>query len=224
MKEGKSFPLSENIPHEEEFEIFINDDHFSKVTITPFQEREFLVGHLYSKKALENKDQIKNLKLVDNRFQIEIDPLPEGEPSYSREMQIDPAWKVPVHSIQTTLKSTLDSELYLKTGGTHSSSLCKGDVILASAEDVGRLNTLDKILGWGILNNVNLKNCYVVTSGRITSHTMEKLMHAGIPLTASKGAISSLAVELAQKRNLTLVGFVREERMSVYTSADRVHL
>ena len=95
---------------------------------------------------------------------------------------------------------------------------------LVTAEDVGRLNTLDKAFGWGTLRGLDLASCYAVTSGRITSATVEKVSRFGVPLVASKGAVTSLAVEMAEEKGMTLVGFARKARMNVYVGRDRVTL
>jgi FdhD protein len=221
LKREGSYKKPENLPIEKEYQILVNGDFVSTVTLTPSQEREFLVGHLYSNGVIEKADQIRDFTIVGQRFLVEAD-LSSGEPYSGGDKKEEPDWTVAASSIRDNLNSALDSELYLKTGGTHTSALCREDSTLTSAEDVGRLNTLDKIFGWGLLQKVDMKCCYAVTSGRITSHTVRKAARAKVPLLASKGAVTSLAVDLAQKWGLTLVGFVREERMSVYTLSDRI--
>lgn len=102
--------------------------------------------------------------------------------------------------------------------------LCSGEEILATAEDVGRLNTLDKVFGWAVLQDIDLERCYAVTSGRITGRTVDKASKFGVPIVASKGAVTTLAVEMAEEMGMTLVGFARQGRMNVYAGRYRVTL
>ncbi|HII06612.1 MAG TPA: formate dehydrogenase accessory sulfurtransferase FdhD [Methanotrichaceae archaeon] len=219
------FEIEERLPREIELEIFVNGDFFAKATITPSQEREFVAGHLWYRGMIEDASQIKSLRIEGNRAWADIEPASEKvrwAETKSTSGKAD--WSVRADWILSNLLATLDSDLYGKTGGTHTSSLCRGESILASSEDVGRLNPLDKAFGWGILRGWDLRSCYAVTSGRITSHTVEKVSKFNVPLVASKGAVTTLAVEMAEKWGMTLVGFARQSRMNVYTRRDRVTL
>jgi FdhD protein len=219
------FEIEELLPREVELEIFVNGDLFAKAAITPSLEREFVAGHLWYRGLIEDRSQIRSLKVAGSKAWADIEPASENAQEVETVGAAREAdWTVRADWILSNLLATLDSDLYKKTGGTHTSSLCRKEAILASAEDVGRLNTLDKAFGWGILRGLDLRCCYVVTSGRITSHTVEKVSKFGVPLVASKGAVTTLAVEMAEKRGMTLVGFARKMRMNVYVGRDRVTL
>lgn len=215
-KEGLH-PHVEFLPLEEEFRIFVNEDLFATVGVTPSQMKEFAVGYLYTQGAICHAGQIIDLSIHDRRIQVMMDPASPSESGTDETNRT-----VGASSLLANMRFALDSDLYSLTGGTHTSALCRGDDILIRAEDVGRLNTLDKILGWALLAGVDLKSCYVVTSGRVTGNTVKKAVRVGVFLVASKGAITSLAVELAREGGVTLVGFVRDERMNLYSGTDRV--
>ncbi len=228
IEDGEIFEIEERMPREVELDILVNGDLFAKVTLTPSLEREFVAGHLRYRGLIENGSQIKSLKIEGHKAMAEIDSRSEKGLRSDNLDEVDEnaraGWTVRADWILSNLAATLDSELYKKTGGTHTSSLCRGEAILATAEDVGRLNTLDKAFGWGILRGLDLGSCYAVTSGRITSATVEKASRFGVPLVASKGAVTTLAVEMAERRGMTLVGFARKARMNVYVGRDRVTL
>jgi FdhD protein len=239
IEDGRIFEIEEQMPVEVELDIFANGALFAKATLTPSMEREFVAGHLRYRGLIEEGCEIRSLKVEGGKAWAEIDlrseKAQEAETARKRceadgRVGLDwdgisrSGWTVRADWILSNLIATLDSELYKKTGGTHTSSLCRGETILATAEDVGRLNTLDKAFGWGILQGQDLGKCYVVTSGRITSHTIEKVSRFGVPLVASKGAVTTLAVEMAERRGMTLVGFARNTRMNVYVGEDRVTL
>ena len=234
IEDGEIFGIEERMPREVELDIFVNGDLLARATLTPSMEREFVAGQLRYRGLIENGSQIRSLKIEGRRAWAEIGPRPEtglsiksareGDGTSGADETVGADWTVRADWIHTNLLTTLDSDLYRKTGGTHTSSLCRGESILAIAEDVGRLNTLDKVFGWGILRELDLERCYVVTSGRITSATIEKVSGFGVPLVASKGAVTTLAVDMAEKRGMTLVGFARQRRMNVYVGEDRVTL
>ena len=113
---------------------------------------------------------------------------------------------------------------FSQTGGVHASGLftSKGELILLR-EDVGRHNALDKIIGWALAEQkLPLSNYVLLVSGRVSYEIVQKAVMAGIPFIAAVGAPSSLAVDLAERFQLTLVGFLKPDRMNVYTHAERI--
>ena len=106
----------------------------------------------------------------------------------------------------------------------HASGLFAADGTLELArEDVGRHNALDKIIGWALAaGRLPLADRLLVVSGRVSYEIVQKAIAAGLPLIAAVGAPSTLAVDLAEQFELTLVGFVRDGGMNVYTHGERV--
>jgi len=114
--------------------------------------------------------------------------------------------------------------LFLKTGGVHASALFdnKGNLICIM-EDVGRHNAMDKLVGKMLIERkIPLDDYIVLFSGRASFELVQKSILAGIPFVVSIGAPSSLAVELAQIFNLTLIGFLRKEKFNVYSGFHRL--
>ncbi len=115
------------------------------------------------------------------------------------------------------------SELFRLTGCFHSAALSDGKKIIAFAEDIGRHNTVDKVIGYSILNNLSFNNKLVLVSCRISSDIVQKCSTWKIPVLASRAAPTDLAINIAEKSGITLIGFVRGNRLNIYTNKQRIH-
>jgi FdhD protein len=110
------------------------------------------------------------------------------------------------------------------TGGLHATGLFAVDgTLLCAREDVGRHNAMDKVIGWAFLEGrLPLTDAILCVSGRLSFELVQKAAVAGCPLLVAVGAPSTLAVELAADRGVTLCGFVRDGSLNVYSEPWRV--
>ncbi len=113
---------------------------------------------------------------------------------------------------------------FSKTGGIHASALIdsKGDVI-AIREDVGRHNALDKLIGHALKNKIiKPENQFIACSGRLNFELVQKALMSDIGLMAGVGAPTSLAIDLAKRFDMTLVGFVKSDSFNIYCNKNRI--
>lgn len=140
-------------------------------------------------------------------------------PPIASNVQIDAATLLKLPELMRASQSTFD-----RTGGLHAAAIfdTRGN-LLALREDIGRHNAVDKVLGHTLLNGrLPLDQHVLVVSGRSSFEIVQKALAGGIAIVAAVSAPSSLAVEFARANKQTLVGFLRDSRMNVYTHEQRI--
>jgi FdhD protein len=116
----------------------------------------------------------------------------------------------------------IETELWKKTGGVHCSVLFCNGRLLAKSSDVGRHNTVDKLVGYAALNGIDISRCVIGCTGRQPAGMVRKYAHAGIPVVISRAASTDKGIAAAEAAGLTLICFARGERFTIYTHPERV--
>ena len=144
---------------------------------------------------------------------IKKDKTDSNEPKISKEVIV---------SSPNTLRSN-QSE-FSKTGGIHASGLFDVDGELINLrEDVGRHNALDKLIGSSMINDqIEPKNQFITCSGRLNFELVQKVLMTNIGIMVGVGAPTSLAIDLANKFDMTLIGFVKKDSFNIYTNNKKV--
>ena len=220
--------------------LFVNGRHAMTAMMSPVMLEEFVTGYLFTEQIIKGIDEIESIKIEKNRMSVITTNLfkvlgPKktilsgcgGSTSFidtEKLPKIQSDYRVTTEAIWNAAKAVLNSELHRITGGIHIVALLDGEKILAVSEDIGRHNALDRVIGFGLRNKIDLSKTYVIVSGRISSEMVRKCLIANIPIIVSRGATTTLAVETAEKTGLTVVGFARGGKMNVYTHPERVSL
>jgi len=205
------------------------------------------IGFLFSEGLLQSKDEIKNIIVDDQRGVVRVE-TEEGKESvgdllfkrlitsgcgrgasfYSAadvqgQVKLESQVKISALDVLTLVKEFQHySQIYRATGGVHSAALCDTKNILVFSEDIGRHNAIDKVFGQCILTDIPTDDHIIITSGRISSEILLKVVKRGVPILISKSAPTNLGVNLANDLGVTLIGFVRGARMNVYANGWRV--
>jgi FdhD protein len=244
--------LHDEVSVEEPLEIRLDDRQIAVTMRTPGDDRELAIGFLFTEGILSEPGDVSdviiercNVVNVRSSEGVWID-----EANFSRHSFVASSCGVCgkksiaavrvkriyecVHEMPTLMPAILvklpdtlraQQSHFERTGGIHAS--CLFDVsgnLLGLKEDVGRHNALDKLLGAKFLaGGLPLTEEILMVSGRASFELVQKAAHAGIPVLAAVGAPSSLAVQLAEECDMTLIGFLRDRRFNVYSGAHRIH-
>ncbi len=216
------------------FSLIINGKDKKTFLCTPYKLEELTVGYLTTKGYIREEKDIISLEIDETRkisnvttkniempYENQIIDLNEMN-NFKYEV-IESDTHIHVDTVYEIMKFNLNySRLFKDTGGAHCVAIFENDKEIVVCEDVARHNAMDKAIGYCILKNINLANKTIVVSGRISFEMLSKAAKAKIPIIISKSAPTNLSIELANKLNITLIGFVRGQKMNIYTHSHRV--
>lgn len=228
--------------------IFLNGEELVTLLCSP-KSLDFLVyGFLISEGIIEDKKDIKEIKVDEENGVVDVFTSQQKDmTSYFMGKRMmttgcgggtvfynihdvvscrpaEEGFKVEAKKLLALMRDfSAASEVFKNTGGVHSSALSDGNDILIYHEDVGRHNALDKVLGEAFVKDIKFTDKLILTSGRISSEMLTKAAKRGISMIVSRSAPMDLALQIGEEMNTTIVGFVRGNRMNVYTGSSRIN-
>jgi len=218
--------------------LFINGRHSMTAMMSPVNLEDFVTGYLFTEQIIKNIDEIESIKVEKNRISVITRNLfkvlgPKktilsgcgGSTSFidvEKLPKIHSDFSISAMAIATALRSVLDSEIHRTTGGFHMVVLLDSQCVISVAEDIGRHNAVDRIIGHALRNGVDLSKTYMISSGRISSEMVRKCLTANIPIIVSRSATTTLSVEIAEKTGLTVIGFARGRKLNIYSHPERI--
>jgi len=200
--------------------IIVNGKHFTTAMITPMMEKEFVVGHLFGWGVIESAADIESITLRGDTAEVSL-LKKKGKAKGPAEIGSD--FSVSREDIFKGVNAILKSKIYAETGGVHSAGLFRrGAEPVCITEDIGRHSALDKVIGYALINKFDLSHTFATSTGRMVSDMVSKVCRARIPVVATKTAVTRLGIEIGQECGLTIIGFVRDRGMKIYTNPQRV--
>lgn len=245
-RDGQLISKQEQILKEHLIDVYLNDHLTMKLVCLPQYLTELVLGRLLTERIIDSISDIEQIYIceygkrakvylnrtsktlpqnTENNLFIEITPTcctgnhilndyfvsgqtPKTVPSIN--------WK-PDWIFQMADAFSDGMPLHSTTFATHSCLLARNGHILFSCEDIGRHNALDKVIGYALRNQIDLRECIVYSSGRIPTDMAMKAIYAQIPILASKASPTVEAIELAKEYHLTLICAARRDRMKVFS-------
>lgn len=236
--------ITDKVIREYSLTIIFNQQELVTLLCSPMHVDELAVGYIYNEGLIRDRDDISKIEYIDNN--ICITTSNETAITLKKQHKIITVSSGTILSkpnikslpVNTSTNKVLYSEIYQMadiltkssklfddTGGVHSALLSSCDIeFTVFREDIGRHNAVDKILGFMILNNITPEKKVLITSGRVSSEILLKIARSEIPVLVSRSAPTDVAIDLADKLGITLIGFVRGKRMNIYTHVERIQL
>jgi len=239
---GEVREMEDDVLNECRIQIRLDGEDFIQAVISPSLFEEFVLGFLLTRGIIEGPRDISSLEIEGDTVSVTRIPrlrraLPDLrllESSGTRnltpelrlrlaERKIDSELRVPANLLIKALRRIAGMPVFEKTGATHCAILFSpsGEAIFA-AEDIGRHNSVDKVIGGGVLKGVDFADSWLAVSGRLPADMVLKPLAAGIPLIASVSAATSDGIAMGQMGGVTVVGFTRGGRLNCYCHPERI--
>jgi FdhD protein len=248
-KAGHIEEIADQVASEIGFTLVVNDREIVTLLCTPVDLDVMAVGFLLSEGILDKRDSLLDLEVDEKKFTVRasLKNLPDNiddtfhtktvtsgcgrgitftDTASLKDLPANrSAIRITAEEIQNLMKEFRSvSELFMKTGGVHSAALADTGKIHLFAEDIGRHNAADKLIGKAFLSEIPVEDKILLTSGRISGEIITKAIRNRIPIIISRTAPTCMSITNAEDHGITLVGFARGNRMNIYTHPQRIYL
>ena len=239
--------ITDQVAAETGFTLKVNDRQIVTLLCTPAELDAMAIGFLLSEGILQDRKSLLDIQVNENTYTVAVTLayLPQNIDSTFHKKTVTsgcgqgitftdaenlkslPPNKNPVRITLKEISNLLKefrsiSRLFLKTGGVHSAALADRQCIHLFAEDIGRHNAVDKLIGKAFLAGITAEDKILISSGRISGEIMTKVIRNSIPIIISRTAPTCMSITYAEDHGITMVGFARGDKMNIYTHPQRV--
>jgi len=239
---GKIEEIEDEIVKEHRLRIRLDGKDFVQAALSPNLLEEFVLGFLRTRGLISGLQDVASIGIDGATVSAVRSPhlrqtLPEltllestGSRNIDGSSTVRLTASIPPSSLRVSSKVVADGiaalaemPIYKRTGGTHCAVLFseKGEPLF-SAEDIGRHNAVDKVVGGALKKGVDFSRSWLAVSGRLPADMVLKAVVVGIPLMASVSAATSDGIEVAERFGLTVIGFVRGGKLNCYCHPERI--
>lgn len=248
LNQGERTEKEDSLLVEAPLTLEVNGTEFVTMLCTPTDLNDLVLGFLFSEGLVDGPDDLGSFALDEERGMVRVTTRRSHDLAaklYGKRTlttgcgrgtifyhvtdalkthRVESEITMSAGEISAALKGWGDrAELFAATGCPHSAALLDREAqILCIAEDAGRHNAVDKVIGRALREGWPRNDKCLVTTGRISSEILIKTAKAGIPILVSRSAATDLAVELARELGITAAGFARGRRMNVYSHPGRI--
>lgn len=234
---GRPEPTQRQVVEEYPLRLRINGRDLATLVCSPHQLHFLVAGFLRLQGFINSLDDILVMGICQDdglaELRLRTDVPERLQPTLTSGCGTGIVFNLPDHLLQPSSAPTRfyhadtllrcmnelqqRAEHYRSHGGIHSAAIGDADGLLLHAEDIGRHNTLDRLAGEALFRTIDLRDRILVTSGRISSEMVAKATRLGIGLLASRTSPTDKAIDLCQQAGITLVGYLRSQRMDIFT-------
>jgi len=221
--DGDASPICDVVACEDEIILHLNGREFLHIVASSDMLREFGAGYFIAAGIAKNTHSVK---VTGADVFVEAEIFPETKPRegftpaekkghVSSKLMADP-------KDIFEIREAMDVDVWKRTGGLHCAALWHDHKIIAVASDIGRHNAVDKVIGSMTLLGIDPGNCILGCTGRQPKGMVMKAVNAGIPMIVGRTAVTCPGAMLAREEGVTLIGFTREDRFTVYSHPERI--
>lgn len=225
-------------------DLFVNGRKLVTFMCTPTHLNELALGYLFSRGLIAGTEQVMTLAACDDMRKIYVNTVsPISEEQYGlagvltsgcgsdsvlsmdflRLEALETDFQLSLNRLHELMRQMFDeAALYQETGGVHCAALADATGLKTLREDVGRHNAVDKVIGKGLFLGLEFHRTAVLTTGRISSDMVLKAVAGGFPVVASRSIPTSLALEIAEKMGISIVGRVIGKDPIIYSHPHRI--
>ncbi|MCC6606743.1 MAG: formate dehydrogenase accessory sulfurtransferase FdhD [Anaerolineae bacterium] len=222
--------------------ISVNGEELATFMASPRDLEPMAVGFLANEGIIQSAAEIRHLRLAKSGTCVDVwlHDLNFAKPrkfiitagcgggvtfddlSQQHEPLVSDLTATPEQLANLMRETHMGAELYQQARGIHTAVLATPDKVLLQMEDIGRHNCLDKLRGAALLGGLATEGKILLSSGRISSEMINKARRLGTPIVCSRTSPTSLSVALADAWHITIVAYLRQDRMRIYTHPERI--